>query len=293
MINSVNGIMLIDKPEGRTSSSVIQHIKKSLKIEKVGHAGTLDPFATGLLIVMCGKSTKLSDYLLKGKKSYSGIIKLGLVTTSDDVTGEVVSESKKIPKFEEIKELVKKEYIGEIQQIPPQVSAKQIDGVRAYVSARKGEKVDLKPCSVSIYSFEIVPGKNLDEIKFNVSCSAGTYIRALARDIGEHFGCGGCLMSLRRTESSGFLVEQANTIDKVGIKDILAWDVAFPDYPRIYITSEILELLRKGDERVLPRINSNLTHICSDKVVLLDEESHTPGALMSRGENGWNRAFVC
>lgn len=293
MKNTSTGLILLDKPQERTSSSVIQQLKRTLNLEKIGHAGTLDPFATGLLIVMCGKATRLSDYLMKGKKTYTGTIRLGLTTTSDDITGEVISESNDIPKLKEVKNLIKKNFIGALEQIPPQVSAKQVNGVRAYVSARKGETVDLKPCSVTVYSFEVTQGANASEVKFEVSCSSGTYIRALARDIGAYFRCGGCLSSLRRTESGGFNINQASSIEGISTESILSWDKAFPTYPRVSISNDVLELLRKGDERVLPRISDYLSKICEDEVVLTDEKSSAPGALMRRIEGGWNRAFVC
>lgn len=293
MKNSSTGIILLDKPQERTSSSVIQQIKRSLNLEKIGHAGTLDPFATGLLIVMCGKATRLSDYLMKGKKTYTGTIKLGLVTTTDDITGEILSESKDIPKLKEVKNLIKKNFIGTINQVPPQVSAKQVNGVRAYVSARKGETVELKPCSVIVHHFDISQGNDASEIKFEVSCSSGTYIRALARDIGAYFRCGGCLSSLRRTESGGFNINQSSSIEGISTESILSWDKAFPTYPRVSISNEVLELLRKGDERVLPRISDDLSKISEDEVILTEEKSLAPGALMRRIEGGWNRAFVC
>ena len=286
------GILLIDKPEGITSSKVVQSIKRNLKLEKVGHAGTLDPFATGLLVVMCGKATRLSDPIMKGSKTYTGIMRLGISTNTDDITGDVISKSEHIPSLEEIKSFVEKRLMGAISQIPPQVSAKKIEGVAAYKHARKGIEVALKPCDVFVSKFSVEATEKTSDFIFEVRCSAGTYIRALARDIGAHFECGGCLVSLRRTESGVFSVARACSLEEVSPNMIASWDLAFPDTPRFSIAPEIIQKLQSGDERVLPEIRALLSPLPDEEVVLIEEHSHIPSAVMSRKDGEWNRSFV-
>jgi tRNA pseudouridine55 synthase len=205
-------ILNINKPQGWTSFDVIKKIRSICKIKKLGHAGTLDPFATGVLIICIGKATKKINELTALDKEYIGEIELGISTDTLDVTGKVLSK-KEIPKIlkEEFEEICKK-FIGEIEQIPPMYSAKRINGKRLYNLARKGIVVERKTKKVTIYNIKVVDF-NLPIIKLKVSCSKGTYVRTLADDIGNTIGCGAYLKSLVRTKAGQFKIEDSLNIE--------------------------------------------------------------------------------
>jgi tRNA pseudouridine55 synthase len=215
MLNCNDGIILVDKNEGETSFDVVRKAKRAFKKKKVGHAGTLDPFATGLLIILLGQGTKLSDYLMSGEKKYVATMTLGIGTDTLDRTGRTV-RTMAVPDIdqEEIRRAVQ-EFTGDIEQRPPAYSAININGRRAYELARKGIAVDLKKRIVTIRSIDII-SVNLPDITFEVTCSGGTYIRSLAADIAERIGSAGHLKSLRRLSSGGFDVRHAMDSKMIG-----------------------------------------------------------------------------
>jgi tRNA pseudouridine55 synthase len=203
-----DGIILIDKREGETSSDVVRKVKRALGVRKVGHAGTLDPFATGLLIVLLGEGTKLSRYVMAGEKTYRARLTLGVETDTFDLTGQVVqtrSVSAVTPEFVNQTAL---EFVGEIEQVPPAFSAVKHKGTRAYKLARKGIEFDLPRRKVTIRSIAI-SDLELPDLTMEVTCSSGTYIRSLAADLGKRLGPGGHLKALRRLASTPFTVEEA------------------------------------------------------------------------------------
>lgn len=201
-------VILIDKPVNWTSFDVVARVRRLIKVKKVGHAGTLDPLATGLLIICTGKKTKeISEYQAQNKK-YTGIITLGKTSPSMDL-GTEVTETVLPDDLSEEKILVaRNKFLGNIEQIPPMFSALKHNGKRLYKLARAGKVVEREPRQVEIYSFEIIK-INLPDIHFEISCSKGTYIRVIANDLGKELGCGGILSSLRRTEIGSFNVEDA------------------------------------------------------------------------------------
>ena len=201
-------VILIDKPVNWTSFDVVARVRRLIKVKKVGHAGTLDPLATGLLIICTGKKTKeISEYQAQNKK-YTGIITLGKTSPSMDL-GTEVTETVLPDDLSEEKILVaRNKLLGNIEQIPPMFSALKHNGKRLYKLARAGKVVEREPRQVEIYSFEIIK-INLPDIHFEISCSKGTYIRVIANDLGKELGCGGILSSLRRTEIGDFNVEDA------------------------------------------------------------------------------------
>lgn len=206
---NVEGIVLVDKPAGPTSHDVVAKMRKLFNTRKVGHAGTLDPMATGMLVIGIGRATRLLGYFTAHDKEYLGTIRLGITTTTDDAQGELVSQISALQVTEpEILEVVR-DFRGPIMQQPSAVSAIKIDGERAYTRVRNGEEINIPARSVMINDLEIVSIKSLPElgvidIKVRVVCSAGTYIRALARDIGARLEVGGHLTELRRTRSGVF-----------------------------------------------------------------------------------------
>jgi tRNA pseudouridine55 synthase len=207
-MDRVNGILIIDKPVGVTSAKVVSIVKKALGAKKVGHAGTLDPFAEGLLICCVNQATRLADFLLHGTKKYVAELKLGEETDTQDLTGTMISRAKPENYLPQTLHAVFKAFEGPIEQLPPVYSALKHKGVPLYKLARNGKPVQKPPRKVEIYSIDILD-ISLPLIRFEVSCSAGTYIRTLGSDIGKMLGCGAHLNALKRTATSGFTLDQA------------------------------------------------------------------------------------
>lgn len=210
------GIVLVDKPPGLTSHDVVDFIRKKFRFKKVGHAGTLDPFATGLLIILLGDFTKRSLYFSNYEKEYEATLVLGISTDTQDRSGKIVS--KKDPALCDLSEKAVKDtfglFRGEIEQIPPMYSAKKIKGRKLYEFARKGLVLSREPKRVFISEIK-VSDISLPRVEFRVTCSKGTYIRQLAHDIGEKIGCGAHLDSLRRTKIGPFEVYRALPLEKL------------------------------------------------------------------------------
>ena len=210
--------ILVDKPLNWTSFDVVKKIRWNLKKKlgvkkiKVGHAGTLDPLATGLLVLCIGKHTKKIEELMVGKKTYTGKILLGKTTPSYDLETEFDKEYPTDHITEELIHQVSKEFLGEQEQVPPIFSAKQIEGKRAYDIARAGGTVEMKPNRIEIFDFNL-NADDFPEVEFEVSCSKGTYIRSIANDLGHRLNSGGTLIELRRTKSGEFDIDEAKTVD--------------------------------------------------------------------------------
>ncbi len=206
--------MVVDKPAGMTSHDVVDFIRRHFKIEKAGHAGTLDPAATGVLVILIGKATKLSSGLTSGDKEYEATLTLGKRTDSGDAEGKVLSESDTAGITEEEIRQAFKSFEGEIEQVPPMVSALRHKGKRLYQLARKGKEVPREPRRVHIKELRI-KRVEVPEVDFSVTCSKGTYIRKLCDDIGDKLGCGGHLSYLRRTRAGEFTLEKSVLLDKL------------------------------------------------------------------------------
>ena len=200
-----NGILKVDKPSGPTSHDVVDRIRKLTLVRRVGHAGTLDPFATGLLLVGIGKGTRLLEYLTHCKKTYEVVAKLGVTTDTFDRDGRVVERHQCVASEKEVKEALKS-FIGDYDQIPPMYSSKKYKGVRLYKLAREGKVVNMPPKRVKVHSIEIV-NVDLPYVHFIVDVSEGTYVRALCRDLGTKLGCGAIAYELRRTHIGQFEVD--------------------------------------------------------------------------------------
>ena len=213
----MDGIIVINKPIGCTSYNIVYRVKKIFK-EKVGHTGTLDPLATGVLPILIGKGTKLSNYLMEHDKEYIATLKLGKKTDTLDAEGEVIEEREvddNIFNRDKIDEVLNK-FIGKIEQIPPLYSAIKVNGKKLYEYARNGQNVEVKPRQVEIYKINLLNiDKEQKEIKFKVNCSKGTYIRTLCLDIAEKLGSIGYMSSLQRTRVGRFKLEDAITIDEL------------------------------------------------------------------------------
>ncbi|MBW1943050.1 MAG: tRNA pseudouridine(55) synthase TruB [Deltaproteobacteria bacterium] len=253
MGNPRDGIILVDKGVGESSFDVVRKIKKALGIKKVGHAGTLDPFATGLLIVLVRQGTKLAPYLMSGKKTYRGTLRLGVETDTQDPTGQTVS-TRPVPEIslEEIRRHALG-FIGEIEQVPPAFSAVKHQGKRAYEFARKGIAIDLKKRRVRIHSLEVL-GVSLPEITFQVVCSGGTYVRTLAADLGKQMGPGAHLRELRRLGNGPFRVQDAlhsEEIETPRSRSVLEDGIiplrnALPDMAEVHTDGVMAKRIRNG-----------------------------------------------
>ncbi|MCB0340371.1 MAG: tRNA pseudouridine(55) synthase TruB, partial [Bdellovibrionales bacterium] len=239
----------LDKPTGLSSAQAIARVKHRLNIGKIGHAGTLDPDASGLLVCLLNSATRLVSFAQAGRKKYTGIIRLGITTTSDDLQGEILTKSDYVPSDEQV-EIARRRLTGKIMQIPPQISAVKVNGKRSYALSRKGETVALSPRPAEIYSFSL---SRLDPMRFTyvVETSPGTYVRSLARDLGEMLGSGGCIESLRREASYPFDVSQSITLDELSIDDILSPDRLLPNAGVLALRGEQVKRLRSGDQSVL------------------------------------------
>lgn len=204
----MDGVLLIDKASNMTSHDVVAIVRRVLGIKKVGHCGTLDPLATGLLMLTLGRGTKIQDLLMSEDKEYSGTMKLGVVTDSQDAEGKIV-ETHPVPLFDhETLETAFQKYDGDFYQIPPMVSAIKKEGVPLYKLARAGKTVEREPRFVRVYTHQIL-GQRSDEVDFRVVCSKGFYVRTYVHDIGHDLACGAHLQSLRRTKSGRFSIDAA------------------------------------------------------------------------------------
>ncbi|MFK7800798.1 MAG: tRNA pseudouridine(55) synthase TruB [Anaerolineae bacterium] len=215
----LEGILNIDKPAGMTSHDVVARVRRAAGMRRVGHSGTLDPMATGVLVVCLGRATRLVEYLVGRPKTYFGTVRLGQTTDSYDADGKILSE-KEVPELTaDIIESLLEQFRGDILQIPPMVSAIKKDGKKLYELAREGKTVDRPPRPVTIYQLDLLKVES-PEITLRIQCSAGTYIRSIAYDLGELLGCGGHLSSLRREQVGEFGLDTAVPLDSLTAENI-------------------------------------------------------------------------
>lgn len=210
-----NGLLLVDKPGDWTSNDVVVKVRNHFRFSKVGHGGTLDPMATGLLVLLIGQGTKLSDRVMSGDKTYEGTIRLGVATNTQDADGAILEQKDAAHIAREaVEAVIREHFMGDIEQIPPMVSAIKKDGVPLYKMARKGEEIEREPRKIHIELFEVL-GFDNPLVHFRVRSSKGTYVRTLAHDIGAMLGVGGSLDALRRTASGLFSIENAHTLETI------------------------------------------------------------------------------
>lgn len=208
------GVLLVDKPTDHTSHDVVARLRGKLKMKRIGHAGTLDPSATGLLVMLVGKATRVSQYMMSVEKEYTGTVVLGAVTNTQDADGEVL-ETRPVPALSEAEILAAmKTFKGDQYQTPPMFSAIKIDGQPLYKSARKGEEVEREPRFIRVMQFDLLRWAS-PELDFRVRSSKGTYVRTLAHDLGDKLGCGGHLKDLRRVASGNLRVDDALPLDEL------------------------------------------------------------------------------
>src|SRR3954470_17660401 len=213
-VKELEGVLLIDKPKGLTSHDVVYRLRRKLQMKKIGHAGTLDPMATGVLVMLIGKATRISQYLMSTDKIYEGEATLGIVTDSQDAEGDVM-ETRPVPELTEAKvREVMKTFLGDQYQTPPMHSAIKIDGVKLYELARKGEVVEREPRFIRVAGFNLF-SFTPPTLTFDLHCTKGTYVRTIAHDLGQKLGCGAHLSALRRTGSGKFTIGQCLPLDEI------------------------------------------------------------------------------
>lgn len=206
-----SGLLIINKHLGVTSHDIVWKVRKLFGTKRVGHTGTLDPMASGVLVVLVGRAAKAAEYLVADKKRYTALLRLGLTTDTEDATGEVLTTSDALPSLAEVRSACEK-LTGEIEQIPPMYSALKVGGQKLCDLARRGVEIERKPRPVTIHELTCMPTDAASDYRLDVLCSSGTYIRTLCADLGASLGCGGIMAALERTETGGFSIAESHTV---------------------------------------------------------------------------------
>ena len=264
----MNGIVIIDKPEGWTSQDVTARLRRVFNTRRIGHGGTLDPMATGVLPVFVGRGTRAVEFFEHAEKTYEAVLQLGITTDTEDISGEVL-EKRPVTVTKEEFEGILPQFRGEILQIPPMYSALKINGQKLCDLARKGKEVERQPRPITIHKLECLSFDG-DTVRLLVHCSKGTYIRTLCKDIGEALGCGGCMAALRRVTAGAYTIDEAVPLQTLlDAEDpapyLKAVDSMFVEYPKVQLTSNQEKRCRNGN---------------SFSVTI------TPGTYRAYGENG-------
>ncbi len=279
-VTEPDGILLVDKPAGMTSHDVVYKVRKLYGTRRVGHTGTLDPMATGVLVVLIGRAAKASEYLSHDEKAYEATLRLGLTTDTEDTTGITLTEATvdTIPD-EAAVYAVLEHFRGEIAQIPPMYSALKVNGRKLCDIARKGETVERDARTVHVRSLEATPMSLPTDYRLAVRCSGGTYIRTLCADIGQALGCGGVMAALRRTEACGFPLSQCHTLEQLGemsmderLSCLLPTEQLFAELPSVQPEPFYYGLCRNGCELYQSRISTNFP--VGTRVRLCDPEGN-------------------
>ena len=252
MKNAISGVLVVDKPVGMTSHDVVQVIRRGTNIRRAGHTGTLDPRASGVLVVLLGPAVRLSEYVSASDKRYQAVIQLGTTTDTFDADGKTTSSSP-VNVTEEQFDTELQKFVGQIEQVPPPYSAVKIQGRKAYELARKGEEVILEPRIINVYSLELLEWAP-PEVVIDVNCSSGTYVRSLVNDLGARLGCGATLTGLRRTKSGRFTLRDAVPLRKLNeafidnnwYQYLIPAAEALSDWPMIELSNEQVDAIRHG-----------------------------------------------
>ncbi len=251
--NTISGVLVVDKPVGLTSHDVVQIIRNGTNIRRAGHTGTLDPRASGVLVILLGPAVRLSEYVSASDKRYQAVLRLGTRTDTYDAEGTILQSSPVEITEEQFKESLAK-FVGEIEQVPPPYSAIKVQGRRSYDLARKGEEVELAPRTINVYNLELLEWASPEAV-IDVYCSSGTYVRSLAHDVGEDLGCGAHLIGLRRTKSGRFSLRDAVPLSKLReafdkgtwYQYLIPAAEALSEWPTVELSSEEIETIRHGN----------------------------------------------
>jgi tRNA pseudouridine55 synthase len=284
--NSISGIINIYKERGYTSHDVVNVVRKTLDRVKAGHTGTLDPDAEGVLPVCIGKATKLADYIAASVKQYRAEMQLGVTTTTEDISGEVIERREVNVRFEDVNRAAQS-FVGEYNQVPPMYSAIKVNGKKLYELAREGVEIERKTRLIHIYNIEDIRLFDDNRVSMLVTCSKGTYIRTLCKDIGEKLGCGACMSALVRTQSGRFTLESAIRLTE--LKDMVAEgrldevllspERALDNYRRIVVSSAAEKYLANGNKISLNYCKTKPND--GEKVVVFDEEDKLVGVYVA------------
>lgn len=285
-----DGVVLIDKGEGMTSFDVVGKIRRLYGTKQVGHTGTLDPMATGLLTVLVGRAVKASEYLTEHDKTYIATLKLGITTDTEDISGKVLTECDSIPDAETVKEACKS-FVGNIKQIPPMYSALKRDGKKLCDLAREGIEVEREARDITVYSLTCKETDKKDEYTLEVACSKGTYIRTLCADIGKALGCGGVMATLRRTSVGEFSLSNAVTLNELeSMTDsareelLLDTESLFYEHKKVVLPDFFARLCNSGCEIYLKKLGLDLP--IGEKVRLYDKDGFFSLGEVREFENG-------
>lgn len=278
----MNGVLVIDKPGGMTSHDVVQRVRKLLKTSKVGHLGTLDPMATGVLPLCIGKATRMGQFLASSPKEYTGEIRFGFATSTYDREGEQVGVEQPFEYgLSQVEEAIRP-LMGAIDQLPPLISAKKIGGEPSYKLARRGMPIQSPAVPVEVERFELLRFEP-PLATFRIVCSAGTYVRSLAHDLGQQLGCGAHLNSLRRLRSGDFGIEQAVRLDQATAADVVPMESLLSQYPSITVEGDIEEDRVRHGNPVVTAFDNGLARIFNKEGEFLAVASI---------ESGWARPRV-
>lgn len=269
-----NGVLIVNKPKGITSHDVVGKIRKLYGTRKVGHTGTLDPLATGVLVILLGRAAKAAEYLVADRKAYIARLTLGLTTDTEDITGKILTQSNDIPTRDAVMSACG-EFLGRIKQIPPMYSALKVDGKKLYDLAREGIEVERAARDIEIFRLDCTPTDKTNEYELYVECSSGTYIRTLCADIGARLSCGGVMSALHRVQVGGFDIENSHTLDELEALNIDArysllapTESLFEDLEAVKLPAFYEKLCRSGCEIYQNKIGTKLevgtrVRICS------------------------------
>ncbi len=251
--NLPGGVLAVRKVEGMTSHDVVNRVRRLYGTKRVGHAGTLDPMATGVLVVLVGRAAKACEYISSDRKAYRAVLRLGLVTDTEDITGEVLKESEEIPSAECVMDACRA-FVGEIKQVPPMYSALKVNGQKLYDLARQGVVIEREARDVTVYSLdcEAVEGSDTD-YTLTVACSGGTYIRTLCADIGAALGCGGVMAALERIEACGIGIGECHSLEELEAMDdgerqslLMPTERLFAELNQVRLSAFFEKLFRSG-----------------------------------------------
>lgn len=270
----MDGFIVVNKPQGPTSHDVCQRLRRILGERKIGHTGTLDPMAEGVLLLMVGRAARLSEYLMLDDKEYTAGIRFGIKTDTQDIWGEVFKEMKPDVSLQNLKKAIAS-FTGKIQQKPPIYSAKRHEGKHLYEYARKGVEIDIPSREVEIYTIKLIEQHLPENATLHVKCSKGTYIRTLCNDIGEMLGCGAVMDSLIRTQVGQFALSQAYTLEEIeqaqenGTLDklILPMDIAIAHFSRIDVKPESERIVLSGNHLIARNLLNEYSDIAIDSFV--------------------------
>jgi tRNA pseudouridine55 synthase len=281
----VHGVLVVDKPAGPTSHDVVDRVRRALGTRRAGHTGTLDPFATGVLPVCVGKATRLARFLAGGEKVYEATIRLGFATTTDDLRGEPLGPARPVAVERAALDDACRRLTGDLRQVPPAYSARRVGGRRLYDLAREGVDVEREATDVTVWAFDVLRFAE-DRIDVVVRCSPGTYVRALARDLGDALGTGGHLEALRRTRSGDFALDQA--VDGAApspdwAQALLPLRALLPGLPAVRVGAEGATALRHGRDLTRALVSSGFPAEPRERFRVLDDEGALLALAVPRG----------